>query len=50
MTRTPAGKRGVGFVFQNYAIFTHMSVADNIGFGLKLNGAKADVISAKCAT
>ena len=44
MTRVPAGKRGVGFVFQNYAIFTHMTVEDNIGFGLKLSGAKADVI------
>ena len=44
MTRTPAGKRGVGFVFQNYAIFTHMTVEDNIGFGLKLSGAKPDVI------
>lgn len=32
----PAGKRGVGFVFQNYAIFTHMTVAENIGFGLKV--------------
>ncbi len=28
----PPGERGVGFVFQNYAIFTHMTVADNIGF------------------
>ena len=44
MTRIPAGKRGVGFVFQNYAIFTHMTVEDNIGFGLKLSGAKPDVI------
>ena len=33
-----AGKRGVGFVFQNYAIFTHMTVAENMGFGLKLGG------------
>lgn len=30
----PAGKRGVGFVFQHYALFRHMSVADNIAFGL----------------
>ena len=41
MTDVPAGKRGVGFVFQNYAIFTHMTVEENIGFGLKLGGAKA---------
>ncbi len=30
----PAGKRGVGFVFQHYALFRHMTVADNIAFGL----------------
>ncbi len=38
MTDVPPGKRGVGFVFQNYAIFTHMSVYDNLGFGLKVRG------------
>lgn len=31
-----AGKRGIGFVFQNYALFRHMSVYENIAFGLKL--------------
>jgi len=36
MNDVPPGKRGVGFVFQNYAIFTHMTVAENIGFGLKI--------------
>jgi multiple sugar transport system ATP-binding protein len=30
------GQRNVGFVFQNYAIFTHMSVYDNIAFGLRV--------------
>ncbi len=35
ITRVPPGKRNVGFVFQNYAIFTHMSVYDNLAFGLK---------------
>ena len=30
----PAGKRSVGFVFQHYALFRHMTVADNIAFGL----------------
>src|SRR3954451_21263074 len=29
-------KRGVGFVFQHYAPFTHMTVAQNIAFGLKI--------------
>lgn len=30
MARVPMGRRGVGFVFQNYAIFTHMSVRRNL--------------------
>lgn len=34
VTRIPAGKRGVGFVFQHYALFRHMTVAQNIAFGL----------------
>ena len=38
MNDVPAGERGVGFVFQNYAIFTHMTVYENIGFGLKVRG------------
>jgi sulfate transport system ATP-binding protein len=32
----PAGKREVGFVFQHYALFRHMTVADNIAFGLSV--------------
>lgn len=32
----PPGQRNVGFVFQNYAIFTHMSVYDNLSFGLRV--------------
>lgn len=32
----PGSKRGIGFVFQNYALFQYMTVADNIGFGLKV--------------
>ncbi len=31
-------------VFQNYALYPHMTVADNMGFSLKLRGAKADEI------
>src|SRR5262249_18367593 len=30
----PPGERGIGFVFQNYALFRHMRVFDNIAFGL----------------
>ncbi len=32
----PAGKRGIGFVFQSYALFAHMTVAENVGFGLRV--------------
>ncbi|MCD7757626.1 MAG: ABC transporter ATP-binding protein [Clostridiales bacterium] len=32
----PAGNRGIGFVFQNYALFRYMTVYDNIAFGLKV--------------
>jgi sulfate/thiosulfate transport system ATP-binding protein len=35
-TRLSPQKRGVGFVFQHYAAFKHMTVADNIAFGLKV--------------
>ncbi|NJL47447.1 MAG: ABC transporter ATP-binding protein [Leptolyngbyaceae cyanobacterium SM2_5_2] len=36
MSRTPAHRRPVNTVFQSYALFDHMSVKDNIGFGLKI--------------
>ncbi|WP_343074107.1 sulfate ABC transporter ATP-binding protein [Microvirga zambiensis] len=35
-TRLPVQKRQVGFVFQHYALFKHMSVADNVAYGLKV--------------
>jgi sulfate/thiosulfate transport system ATP-binding protein len=34
VTALPPQKRGVGFVFQHYAAFKHMTVRDNVGFGL----------------
>jgi multiple sugar transport system ATP-binding protein len=36
MSRIDPGRRNVGFVFQNYAIFTHMRVYDNLAFGLRV--------------
>ena len=39
VTRLTPQKRGTGFVFQNYSIFRHMTVAENIEFGLKIRKA-----------
>lgn len=36
ITHKPENKRDVGMVFQSYALFPHLTVSDNIGFGLKL--------------
>lgn len=36
VTNVPPEKRDVGIVFQNYALFPHMSVAENVAFGLKV--------------
>ncbi|MBO0749440.1 MAG: sulfate/molybdate ABC transporter ATP-binding protein [Porphyrobacter sp.] len=36
VTDLPVAERKVGFVFQNYALFRHMSVLDNVGFGLSV--------------
>ena len=39
MTKTPPANRGVAMVFQSYALYPHMTVAENITFGLKMAGA-----------
>src|SRR3954463_4861896 len=36
VTSSPARERGIGFVFQHYAPFKHMTVHDNVGFGLSV--------------
>ncbi len=40
-------QRNIGFVFQTPALFPHLSVADNIGFGLSVKGGKKPAIAAK---
>ncbi|WP_454854113.1 ABC transporter ATP-binding protein [Rhizobium binxianense] len=47
VTMLPPEKRDIGIVFQNYAIFPHMNVADNIGFGLKLRKMPKEEIRSK---
>ena len=43
-TRTAPQKRNVGFVFQHYAVFKHMTVAKNVAFGLEIrNKPKAEI-------
>src|SRR5262249_57170181 len=37
VTRVPANRRPVNMVFQHYALFPHMSIYDNVAFGLKMN-------------
>ncbi len=44
VTHTPAYRRNIGMVFQNYALFPHLTVAENIGFPLKQRGvAKGEI-------
>ncbi|HKN43164.1 MAG TPA: sulfate ABC transporter ATP-binding protein, partial [Propionibacteriaceae bacterium] len=46
-TSLPAQKRNVGFVFQHYAAFRHLSVAGNVGFGLKIRKRPRKEIAAR---
>src|SRR4029450_7048283 len=40
----PTYKREIGLMFQNYALFPHMSIVDNVGYGLRMRGiAKTEV-------
>jgi sn-glycerol 3-phosphate transport system ATP-binding protein len=41
VTHLPPAQRGIAMVFQNYALFPHLSVADNIGFGLSVRKVPA---------
>jgi sulfate/thiosulfate transport system ATP-binding protein len=47
VTSKPARSRGVGFVFQHYAAFKHMTVADNVAFGLTVRRRPKDERKAK---
>ncbi len=41
------GKRDIAMVFQNYALYPHMTVAENLGFALRLRGLRAEAIAAR---
>ncbi|WP_424813492.1 ABC transporter ATP-binding protein [Roseococcus sp. YIM B11640] len=49
MTRVPPRGRGLGMVFQNYAIFPHLNVAENVAFPLTVKGAPKAEIQARVA-
>jgi putative spermidine/putrescine transport system ATP-binding protein len=42
-------QRNIGMVFQAYALFPNLTVAENVGFGLKIKGARRDEITARVA-
>jgi len=47
VTRADPSERGVAMVFQTYALYPHMTVAENMGFGLKMTGHPASEIATK---
>lgn len=49
MTRSPANRRPTAMVFQSHALWSHMTVAQNVGFGLRVRGLPKAEIAAKVA-
>ena len=47
ITRVPVHRRNIGMLFQNYALFPHMTVAENIAFGLETRGVKGAAAAAR---
>jgi iron(III) transport system ATP-binding protein len=45
VTRLPANDRGIGFVFQNYALFPHLSVFENVAYGLRVRSQSREAIA-----
>ncbi len=50
IARLPARERNIAMVFQNYALYPHMSVAENVGFALGLAGVKRDEVARRVLT
>ena len=49
MTTVGPSERGVAMVFQSYALYPHMTVAENIGFGLRMTGHSKEMIAERTA-
>ena len=47
ITQVPANKRDMGFVFQNYALFPHMTIFENVAYGLRIRGLSGDALASK---
>lgn len=49
ITRVPPYRRNLGMVFQNYALFPHFTIFDNVAYGLKNRGLKGEIVKKKVA-
>ena len=49
VTAMPANRRGIGFVFQNYALFPHLPVVDNVAYGLEVRRVPAAEVAQRVA-
>jgi iron(III) transport system ATP-binding protein len=47
ITNVPVNRRDIGFVFQNYALFPHMSVFENVAYGLRVKGDRGEEVRRK---
>jgi len=50
ITHAPPERRGIGFVYQDYALFPHLNVIENIAFGLRLRGMGRNAIEERVLT
>src|SRR6516164_11742641 len=44
VARIPPWRRNLGMMFQQYAVFPHMNVSENVGYGLKVRGVSGDAV------